>query len=34
MGFKLSDKIQNLNDAMFPAPNKANGNLILVLLEE
>tara|TARA_R110000751_G_scaffold70404_3_gene142846 strand:+ start:743 stop:2536 length:1794 start_codon:yes stop_codon:yes gene_type:complete len=28
MGFKLSDKIQNLNDAMFPAPNKANGNMI------
>ena len=28
MGFKFSDKIQNLNDAMFPSPNKANGNLI------
>mgnify|MGYP003635174116 FL=1 len=28
MGFKLSDKIQNLNDAMFPGPNKANANLI------
>jgi hypothetical protein len=28
MGFKLSDKIQNLNDAMFPGPNKANGNML------
>jgi hypothetical protein len=28
MGFKLSDKIANLNDAMFPGPNKANGNMI------
>ena len=28
MGFKLSDKIQNLNDAMFPSPNKANGNML------
>ena len=28
MGFNLSNKIQNLNDAMFPGPNKANANLI------
>jgi hypothetical protein len=28
MGFKLSDKIENLNDAMFPNPNKDNANML------
>tara|TARA_R110000803_G_scaffold59157_3_gene117565 strand:+ start:2725 stop:4509 length:1785 start_codon:yes stop_codon:yes gene_type:complete len=28
MGFNLSDKVQNLNDAMFPGPNTANSNLL------
>tara|TARA_R110000796_G_scaffold93919_3_gene198568 strand:- start:3540 stop:5333 length:1794 start_codon:yes stop_codon:yes gene_type:complete len=28
MAFKFSNKIQNLNDAMFPSPNKGNANLM------
>lgn len=28
MGFNLSDKVQNLNDAMYPSPNTANSNLL------
>ena len=28
MGFNLSDSIQNLNDAMFPGPNKATNSMI------
>ena len=30
MGFKLSDAIGNLNDAMYPSPDKANANVLSV----